>query len=75
MKITVITDKAGKVVGTAHHGIRGSRGRVMAAPSPGPSRRFTSSICRGSPKRTPQSCIARFRAAWVLAAGLKNRGR
>jgi hypothetical protein len=36
MKITVITDKAGKVVGTAHHGIKGSRGAGDGGPVAGP---------------------------------------
>jgi hypothetical protein len=39
MKITVITDKTGKVVGTAHYGIKSSPGSGDGGPVAGPHQR------------------------------------
>jgi hypothetical protein len=36
MKMTVITDKAGKIVGTAHHGVEGKPGAGVGGPIAGP---------------------------------------
>jgi hypothetical protein len=36
MKITVITDQTGKIVGTAHHGIKSSPGAGDGGPVAGP---------------------------------------
>jgi hypothetical protein len=36
MKMTVITDKAGKIVGAAHHGLEGKQGAGAGGPIAGP---------------------------------------
>lgn len=36
MKMTVITDKAGKIVGAAHHGVEGQPGAGTGGPVAGP---------------------------------------
>jgi hypothetical protein len=36
MKMTVLMDKAGKIVGTAYHGVEGKRGAGAGGPIAGP---------------------------------------
>ena len=63
MKITVITDQTGKIVGTAHHGIKSSPGAGDGGPVAGPYQKVhVIDLPGGSPKKTSLSCIANFRA-------------
>ena len=39
MKITVITDKKGKIIGTAHHGVRGKPETGQGGPVAGPGQK------------------------------------
>jgi hypothetical protein len=62
MKITVITDKAGKIVGTAHHGIKGSGGAGDGGPVAGPKQKVHVIDLPGEPEENAAKLHSRIQS-------------